>query len=166
VEAAMKVVAQRMTATVVGDEPDGGFVVFLIGMRVNKWWKVHRWLPIARAMLRMLDKLSQHPELGLLGTRMVLDSRGPTFVQYWRSTEHLVRFAGETDYPHPETWRWFNRRIGTNGDVGIWHETYVVAAGGYEVIYENMPPFGLAAAGEYVPIQRRGETARERLAGG
>jgi hypothetical protein len=26
-------------------EMDGEFVVFLIGMRINKPWKLHKWLP-------------------------------------------------------------------------------------------------------------------------
>ena len=42
------VLADRLTA-----EMDGDFVVFLIGMRVNKPWKVHKWLPVARAMPRL-----------------------------------------------------------------------------------------------------------------
>src|SRR5579884_2119412 len=29
---------------------EGGFVVFLIGMRLNRPWKVHRWLPVFMAM--------------------------------------------------------------------------------------------------------------------
>jgi hypothetical protein len=29
---------------------------------------------------------------------------------------------------HAATWRWSDRTVGTSGDVGIWPETYVVAA--------------------------------------
>ncbi len=29
---------------------EGDFVVFLIGMRINKPWKIHRWWPVLRAM--------------------------------------------------------------------------------------------------------------------
>ena len=50
-----------------------------------------------------------------------------------------------------------------SGDVGIWHETYLVRAGAYEAIYGNMARIGLAAAGDHVPIARRGETAAERV---
>jgi hypothetical protein len=42
---------------------DGDFVVFLIGMRVNQPLKVHRWLPVVRAMPRMIRELIQHPAL-------------------------------------------------------------------------------------------------------
>jgi hypothetical protein len=37
-----KVIEDRMTAQVEGD-----FVVFLIGMRINRFWKVHKWLSVA-----------------------------------------------------------------------------------------------------------------------
>ena len=26
------------------------FVVFLIGMRINKWWRFDKWVPVASAM--------------------------------------------------------------------------------------------------------------------
>ena len=45
---------QRMKADMPGD-----FVLFLIGMRINKPLHVHRWLPVARAMPRMLTELVQ-----------------------------------------------------------------------------------------------------------
>ena len=44
-----KVVPKRVTAEIEGD-----FVIFLIGMRINKLWKVHKWLPVFRAMPRMI----------------------------------------------------------------------------------------------------------------
>lgn len=47
------VVPARMTARIEGD-----FVVFLIGMRVNKPWKIHRRYPVASAMRRMLQEVS------------------------------------------------------------------------------------------------------------
>jgi hypothetical protein len=153
-----KVVPARMTA-----ELDGEFVVFLIGMRVNKLWKLHRWIPVSMAMGPMLAALAKHPELGLLGYRMTIGWRGPTLIQYWRSSEHLLRFARDKDNPHLEPWRKFNRTVGTSGDVGIWHETYVVAPDAYEAIYANMPRMGLAAAGEHAPVARRGEQAADRL---
>ena len=38
------------------------------------------------------------------------------------------------------------------GDVGFWHESYVVLAGGYEAVYGNMPRFRRAVAGEHMPV--------------
>ena len=57
-----KVVPRRVTAHIEGD-----FVVFLIGMRVNKPWKLHKWLPFVRAMPQMIKELERHPESGFLG---------------------------------------------------------------------------------------------------
>ena len=39
----------RLTAQI-----DGDFVVLLIGMRINKFWKPRQWLPTILAMPRML----------------------------------------------------------------------------------------------------------------
>lgn len=154
----MKVMPGRYTAVL-----DGDFVVFVIGMRVNKLWKVHKWLPVTMAMGPMLRELFTHPEKGLLGLQFGWSGRTITLIQYWRSFEHLERFARSADDPHLAAWRRFNQRVGTNGDVGIFHETYKVDAGAYEAIYNNMPVVGLAAAGEHLPVAHRGETARQRL---
>ncbi len=43
-----KVFAKRMTGRLRGD-----FVAFPIGMRFNRLWKIHKWLPLIRAMGRM-----------------------------------------------------------------------------------------------------------------
>jgi hypothetical protein len=50
-----------------------------------------------------------------------------------------------------------------SGDVGVWHETYQLRAGEYEAIYANMPRFGLAAAGDHLPIGRKGLPAARRI---
>ncbi|TDJ39578.1 MAG: DUF4188 domain-containing protein [Gammaproteobacteria bacterium] len=82
------IVTERVTANVTEDE----FVIFLIGMRINKLWKVHQWWPVS------------------------------------------------------------------NGEVGIWHETFRVHAGDFECVYNNMPGFGLAQA--YGSIPATGDHAR------
>ena len=56
-----KVIGKRMAA-----EMEGEFVVFLIGMRINKPWKLHKWLPVFLAMPKMLKELEAHPESGFL----------------------------------------------------------------------------------------------------
>jgi hypothetical protein len=43
-----------------------GTVVFLIGMRINRWRSPRSWLPAFGAMPRMLRELSAPPELGFL----------------------------------------------------------------------------------------------------
>src|SRR5205807_10318883 len=65
---------------------------------------------------------------------------------------------------HLPAWREFNRRVGSNGDVGIWHETYSVPAGHYEAIYNNMPAFGLGRVLPRVPAIGLRESARSRIA--
>lgn len=148
----------RFTAEIEGD-----FVVFIIGMRLNKPWKLHRWVPVFRSMGPMMRQLATHPDKGLLGWQTVRGRRMVAMIQYWRSFEHLERFARNPDDPHLSAWREFNRRIGTNGDVGIYHETYRVQAGGYECLYANMPTIGLAKAGRAVPIGQTTDTARQRM---
>jgi hypothetical protein len=156
----MKVQPGRFTAQI-----DGDFVVFIIGMRINKLWKVHKWLPVARAMGPMLSTLFAHPEKGMLGASSSVSGRTVTLIQYWRSFDDLERFAKDRDDPHLEPWRRFNQRVGSSGDVGVFHETYRVGAGSYESIYANMPVMGLAKATSHVPVERKGDTARRRLTG-
>jgi fumigallin biosynthesis monooxygenase-like protein len=137
---------------------DGDFVVFLIGMRMNRPWKPAKWWPVFLAMPRMLRYLEQHPEKGLLGYRWGF----PVITQYWRSFEDLERFARDHDDPHLEPWRKFNAAVGSSGDVGVFHETYRVRAGEYEAIYVNMPRVGLGAAGELDPVGSASR-ARDRI---
>ncbi|GER91865.1 transcriptional regulator [Dictyobacter vulcani] len=146
-------------------EADQPFVVFQIGMRINKFFAVHKWVPTVLAMGPMLRSLYQHPELGFLGAETFFGLRGPVMIQYWRSFEDLERFARAKDEPHLSAWKRFNRAIGTDGSVGIWHETYMIEPGKYEAVYGNMPVFGLAAATRHVPAIGRRETARRRLGG-
>ncbi len=60
-------------------------------------------------------------------------------------------------------WQRFNRTVGKDGSVGIFHETFIVERGNYDAIYSNMPEFGLAKATERVRAVGGRETARRRL---
>ncbi len=84
-----------------------------------------------------LRELYEHPEKGFLGGEFFLYWRGPALVQYWRSFEDLERFARNPDNPHLPAWRRFNQTVGSDGSVGIWHETYMVQPGTYEAIYSK-----------------------------
>jgi len=152
------IIPERVTARV-----DGDFVVFLIGMRINALWKVHKWLPVFLAMPRMLRELEADPESGLLESRAWFGLRSPVLVQYWESFEKLETYARDAEGEHLPAWKAFNRRVGEGGDVGIWHETYLVREGEYEAVYNNMPPTGLGDVGETVPASGHAETAGGRL---
>jgi len=141
------------------------FCVFLIGMRLNKPWKIHKWLPFMREMPRMLAELKRQPELGFLGGN-VWFGRTAISVQYWRSFEALTNYARNPNYQHLPAWGRFRQRVGNSGDVGIWHETYRVSAGQYETIYHNMPPFGLGKVGRLAPATGRYESAAQRMGSG
>jgi hypothetical protein len=150
----------RYAATV-----DGDFVVFVIGMRINRLLSLRKWWPVARAMPRMLKELSQNPEMGLLHAQTFVSGRTVMVLQYWRSFEQLHAYAHAKDLQHLPAWAEFNRKVGGNGSVGIFHETYLVEAGRYECVYVNMPKFGLAQAGEILPAIGRMQHAKSRLDG-
>ena len=142
---------------------DGPFVVFVIGMRINHFWKIWRWLPTIMAMTPMLAELYAHPDKGFLGAEFSVNLRGPVSVQYWRSFDQLDQFARRTNDPHLPAWQRFNQTAGMDGSVGIFHETYLVDAGRYECVYGNMPLYGLAKVAEHVPAAGGRATARRRL---
>jgi hypothetical protein len=108
----------------------------------------------------MVKELKGRPESGFLGAIV-----GPkVIVQYWRSFEHLDAYARSKDSQHWPAWVAFNQRFGkSRGDVGIWHETYLVSAGRYEAIYSGMPPVGLGAASSLIPAAGHLESARGRI---
>jgi len=81
------VIDRRMSA-----EMDGEFVVFLIGMRINRIWKIHKWLPVLLAMPRMIKELEAHPQSGFMGHT----GMGKVMVQYWRTFEQLEYYARHT----------------------------------------------------------------------
>jgi hypothetical protein len=155
-----KINTQRLAAEIEGD-----FVVFMIGARFNKPWKLFKNLWFLNTMPKMLKELEKKPEMGLLGYRQTIGGGGTTVIQYWRSFEQLEAWSRSKDSTHFPNWVKFNKRIGSNGDFGIWHETYKVRAGEYESIYNNMPAFGLGKAGILVPATGYRSTAAGRITG-
>lgn len=151
----MKTLDRRLAATI-----DGDFVVFLIGARINRWWKVPKHFWFASTMPKMIKELEANPSSGFLGHQTLGFA---TEIQYWRSLDHLVAYARNRDQVHYPYWVKFNQAIGSNGDIGIWHETYLVRAGQYEAIYNNMPPFGLGKVGKQVGATGSQATAMGRL---
>lgn len=147
--------------TRVSAEIEGDFVVFLIGTHVNRWRDVRAWLPVFRAMPRMLAELARHPEMGMLKAHSGIMFGGPALVQYWRSYEHLEAYARNAEAEHLPAWRAFNRAARSSPDsIGIFHETYRVSAGQWETIYGAMPEIGLLAAGRAVTLDDSSTSAR------
>ena len=150
----------------VTDDHEGDVVVFLIGMRVNRWHHVRAWFPVFRAMPRMLAELDREKERGLLGAWGALGPKGPVVVQYWRDLGSLMTYAHAVDGEHRPAWQEFYRNAKKYpGSVGIWHETFGSPAGMHESVYGDMPPMGLAAATGAVPLGKRNRSARDRLVG-
>jgi hypothetical protein len=145
---------RRVTASIEGD-----FVVFLIGTRINRWWMLPKYLWFIQTMPRMVAELKANPESGFLGHEQLGLT---TMVQYWRSLEQLVAYARDRDQTHYPYWVKFNKSIGSNGDIGIWHETYMVRAGAYECVYNNMPVIGLGKVAGPVDAVGRLATAPGR----
>jgi len=154
---AKQIIPQRMSATM-----EDEFCVFLIGMRINRPLKVHKWFPVFMAMPRMLRELGVQRELGYLNGHLWL-GRTILMLQYWRSAQHLEDYARNKSLQHVPAWGAFTRAVGDSGDVGIWHETYQVKAGTYECVYHNMPPFGLGAVGNLIPATGRYQNAKDRF---
>jgi hypothetical protein len=152
--------AQRLAAAL-----EGNFVVFLIGMRINQPWKIGKWWPVARAMPRMVAELMRHPEMGFLHAESWV-GRTTIMVQYWRSLDQLLAYAKNKEAGHLPAWREFNRAVGSDGSVGIWHETYMISPGRYENVYNNMPAFGLGRAGLLQPATGKRESAAGRVHAG
>ena len=78
-----KINRQRMTAL-----SDGPYVVFLIGMRINNIFAIHKWLPVFIAMPKMLKELHIHRELGFKSYQMWF-ARTIILLKNWESTEKL-----------------------------------------------------------------------------
>ena len=145
-------------------EMDEEFVVFLIGMRINTLWKVHKWVPVFAAMPRMLRELERDEESGLLGYELLYRlPRRVVTVQYWDSFETLREYAQDVEREHVPAWVEYNKENAAGGDVGIFHETYVVGPDDYETVYNQMPAFGLGAAGDLVPASGHRESAGGRI---
>ena len=141
----MATINRRIAASIEGD-----FVVFIIGARFNRWWKLPRYLWFLVHHVKDVAEVAADPKSGFLGWEPLSLT---TNVQYWRSFEHLTAYSRNRDQTHYPYWVKFNKEIGSNGDIGIWHETFLVRAGEYECIYNNMPLRGLAKAAKHIDAQ-------------
>ncbi len=145
--------------------PGEATAVFLIGLRINTFRGLTRSGPVITAMPRMLTFLAQHPDSGMLNFHSWF-GRTTILLSYWRTTADVQRFASDPDAPHAAAWRAFTKKIGAGRDIGVWHELYAIRPGDYEGTYVNMPEFGMARAGEHLPITDGLRTSKQRMASG
>lgn len=159
-----------MNHDMITDTHDGELVVFLLGMKPRRTWRIDQALFVARSMRRMQREIERDRRAGgatgYLGGFNVIGSSGPLTVQYWRSFADLEAYSHSTDFAHRPAWLKFYELTHAAGEarVGIWHETYRVPAGAHESIYADLSaPVGLAAAVGAQPLARRGRSSRERI---
>ena len=136
-------------------------VVFIIGMKIHKFFYVHQWIPIAKAMGTMLKELYQNKNHGFQNGELHLNWKGITVIQYWDGFEQLETFAHEE--LHRGIWKEYYQKADMQKVVGIFHETYIVPAKNYEAIYVNMPEFGLGKARSLESIDQKKKSSRQRL---
>lgn len=148
---------ERLYANIEGD-----FVVFMIGMRINKFFSLTKWLFVVNVMPRMLKELFKRPDSGFIHAEYWF-GRTTIMVQYWRSIEQLEAYAKDKAAEHYPAWKEFNLKIRMSNAVGIWHESYKITSGTYENIYVNMPAFGLGKAGKLIPAIGKFEAAADRV---
>jgi hypothetical protein len=151
---------------------EGPLAVFLIGLRVHQPWRLKVVGTAVRAMPRMIVELEKNKaaaargeaeSLGYLGSRSTVHGLGTTMIQWWRGVDDIYAYANATPLEHRPAWLAFYTAARSAPEaVTIWHETYAVSAA--ESVYAGPAPFGLASIAGTVPVRRRGDTARERLA--
>jgi hypothetical protein len=139
-------------------------VVFHIGMRINRYWRIDEWIRPAMAMQRMIGELQAEPALGLLeAIAMKSGARIFAFLQYWRDFDSLEAYASDPARLHFRNWRESAIRMAKSDTVGFYHETYCIPDGSTETIYINMPDFGLGKVRGTIPVTGGYDRARERM---
>ena len=125
----------------VADPQVDDVVVFVIGMRINR----------LRRVRSLVARVRRHAARMLRGWRAAERRSGHSLGARSLSRARPRRASSD------------DRRRST-GDVGIFHETYVVPADRVESVYGNMTEFGLAAA--FGSVERgRGRVVRPRTSG-
>ena len=83
-------------------------------------------------------------------------SNETTTISYWRSIEDIHQFA--LSPLHLEAWNWWNKTLSSHSQVGIMHEIFEIPKrNGWEGIYINYHPTGLAATTRLVNDSEKGE---------
>jgi Domain of unknown function (DUF4188) len=83
------------------------------------------------------------------------------FLQYWRSFQALEEWSHKP--PHSTWWREALERMRQRGDLGVYHETFLVASTGVESIYLDCPSIGISSFGVTGEAVGSSTTSRDRL---
>src|SRR3954466_8310789 len=102
---------RREKITVQTDDP---FLVFLVGMRVNKITAFRKAYFVASSFIGMQKQLEAHPEKGCLWVSLFFRPMAcaATFISYWRLFDDLERFARGKQDIHLTAWQEFYKRVG------------------------------------------------------
>lgn len=145
--------------------PEDGVILFIVGMRINKIWAIHKWIPVMIAMPRMLVEQIKNREIGVIGTpRTFVSGRLIQVQQYWKNYDLLEKYAKDPNSNHLPAWRAFNKAARKNNSVGIYHETYLIKRGANENIYGNLPsPILLGSAVGVKEVTSINDSSRLRM---
>ena len=145
-------------------KPEDSFVIFIFGMRINKFLYLWLWIPFFIRLFRMVRRLRQYRESGMMNANLFFSGQGLGVMQYWESFDKLEFFAKDNNDLHIPSNIKYKKSIGKSGKIGIWHETYLVEHDKFETMYFNMPKWGLAkATNHHIEIPIVQEQARQRL---
>jgi hypothetical protein len=145
-------------------KPENPFVVFIFGMRINSILYFWLWLPFLFRLIRMVKRLRQYRDSGMMNAHIFLSGKGLGVMQYWESFDKLENFALDNNDMHMPNNKKYKKSVGKSGLVGIWHETYLVEQDKFETMYYNMPKWGLArATNHHIDVPVIQNEARQRL---
>ena len=143
---------------------EGDFVVFLIGMRINRPLRIRKWWPVFVAMPKMIRELEAHPEKGMLHAEFALIRSSLAYVSTGAasSTWRASRAIRTTPICRPG--RSSTAPSGPRATSASGTRPTGSRAGECEAIYGNMPAWGLAEAFERVPVGSTvGQSAARRI---
>ena len=148
---------------IVAELPEGVDEICLVrfGIVAARWSAV----PATRRFAREVAQASQvaiETRAGLLGSeRVSFGWKHVGFLQYWASFEALDTWSHTS--PHATWWKLAVERMRVKGDIGVYHEAYVVARSNVESIYLDCTGVGLSAFGVTSEPVGPKTTARDRL---
>ena len=132
-----------------------------VGLMVRKL----RALPYAARLVRAIDRSAVEAigsGAGLLSSeRFRFGWAHFGVIQYWSSFDALDAWSHRP--PHSDWWRDALDRMRQRGDLGVYHETFLVPKAGVESIYLNCPPVGLSSFGVKGEAVGPSTTSRDRL---